>query len=86
VEALGNPGDFLVVFSSSGNSPNLIRAIETAKTRGMKTVAFIGRTGGKAKGLCDFEFHIPSESGARVQEAHLMLYHALCEWIDSKVN
>jgi D-sedoheptulose 7-phosphate isomerase len=86
VEALGNAGDFLIVFTTSGNSPNLIRAIETAKARGMKTVAFLGKTGGAAKGVCDFEFHIPSNTTARVQEAHLMLYHALCEWIDARVE
>jgi D-sedoheptulose 7-phosphate isomerase len=86
VEALGNPGDFLIVFTTSGNSENIIRAIEAAKSRGLKTVAFIGRAGGKAKGACDFEFHIPSDSGARVQEGHLMLYHALCEWIDERVD
>src|SRR5438552_8058269 len=50
VEALGNPGDFLIVFSTSGNSPNILRAIETAKTAAMQTVAFIGKSGGKVKG------------------------------------
>ena len=86
IEALGNPGDFLIVFTSSGNSPNLINAIEAAKSRNMKTVAFLGKTGGKSKGICDFEFHIPSMATARVQEGHLMLYHALCEWIDARVD
>src|SRR5438270_5431379 len=86
VEALGNPGDFLVVFTTSGNSPNIMRAIETAKVQQMKTVAFIGKSGGKAKGHCDFEFLVPSQTTARVQEAHLMLYHSLCEWIDSALS
>jgi D-sedoheptulose 7-phosphate isomerase len=85
VEALGNPGDVLVVFTTSGNSPNILRAIETAKTAGMKTAAFIGKSGGKVTGHCDFEFLIPSHTTARVQEAHLMLYHSLCEWIDQQV-
>ena len=62
--------------------PNIMRAIETSKTGGLKTVAFIGKSGGKAKGHCDFEFMVPSQTTARVQEAHLMLYHSLCQWID----
>jgi D-sedoheptulose 7-phosphate isomerase len=86
VEALGNRGDVLIVFTTSGNSPNIIRAIETAKAGGLKTVAFIGKSGGKAKGHCDFEFLVPSQNTARVQEAHLVLYHALCEWIDERVG
>ena len=86
VEALGNPGDVLVAFSTSGNSPNVVRAIAAAKGQGMRTVAFIGKGGGAMRGTCDFEFHVPSASTARVQEAHLMLYHCLCEWIDERVD
>jgi D-sedoheptulose 7-phosphate isomerase len=86
VEALGNAGDFLVVFTTSGNSPNLAKAVETAKAAGLKTVAFLGKAGGKLKGVCDFEFHVPSATTARVQEAHLLLYHSLCEWIDQRVD
>jgi D-sedoheptulose 7-phosphate isomerase len=86
VEALGNPGDFLVVFSTSGNSGNILRAVSVAKTQQMQTVAFIGKDGGKLKGVCDFEFHIPTHATARVQEAHLMIYHSLCEWVDHRVD
>jgi D-sedoheptulose 7-phosphate isomerase len=86
VEGLGNPGDFLVVFSTSGNSANIVHAVETAKAQKMQTVAFIGKDGGALKGVCDFEFHIPSKITARIQEAHLMLYHSLCEWIDHRVD
>jgi D-sedoheptulose 7-phosphate isomerase len=86
VEALGNPGDFLVVFSTSGNSANILKAVQTAKTQQLKTVAFIGKEGGSLRGVCDFEFHIPSKTTARVQEAHLLLYHCLCEWIDHHVD
>jgi D-sedoheptulose 7-phosphate isomerase len=86
VEALGNPGDFLVVFSTSGNSPNILKAVEAAKSQQMQTVAYIGKDGGKLKGLCDFEFHVPCKITHRVQEAHLMLYHSLCEWIDDRVD
>ena len=86
VEALGNPGDFLVVFSTSGNSPNILRAVQVAKSQQLHTVAFIGKDGGALKGVCDFEFLIASQTTARVQEAHLLLYHFLCEWIDERVD
>ncbi len=86
VEALGNPGDVLVVFTTSGNSTNLARAVGVAKEQGLKTVAFLGKTGGLLRGVCDFEFHVPSATTARVQEAHLLLYHCLCEWIDERVD
>ena len=86
VEALGNPGDFLAVFSTSGNSPNLINAVEAARANGVRTIAFLGKTGGGLKSKCDHEFHVPSSNTARVQEAHLMIYHCLCEWIDDRVD
>jgi D-sedoheptulose 7-phosphate isomerase len=86
VEALGNPGDVLVVFTTSGNSPNIARAVAAAKDQRMATVAFLGKTGGTLKGACDFEFHVPSDVTHRVQEAHLFLYHCLCEWIDARVD
>jgi D-sedoheptulose 7-phosphate isomerase len=86
VEALGNRGDFLIVFSTSGNSANLVRAVETARAQQLRSVAFLGKDGGALKGDCDFEFHVPSKTTARVQEAHLMLYHCLCEWIDGHVD
>ena len=86
VEALGNAGDFLFVFSTSGNSANLVHAVTTAKSQQLHTAAFLGKDGGKLKGICDYEFHIPCKTTARVQEAHLMLYHCLCEWIDQRVD
>ena len=86
VEALGNPGDLLIVMTTSGNSENLLLAIEEARRRGMRTVAFLGKGGGKAKGMCDIELIVPSETTARVQEAHKLLFHVICEWIDSRVG
>lgn len=86
VEALGNAGDFLIVFTTSGNSPNLLRAVEAARGASMKTVAFLGKSGGKLKGVCDFEFHVPCATTARVQEGHLVIYHSLCQWIDARVD
>ncbi len=84
VEALGNPGDVLIAFTTSGNSPNVLRAIEAAKKQGVITVAFLGKDGGKAKGLCDIELIIPSNKPHRIQEAHELLYHTLCEWVDER--
>jgi D-sedoheptulose 7-phosphate isomerase len=86
VEALGNPGDILIVFTTSGNSPNILRAIEQAKSQGVMTAAFLGKGGGKAKGLCDIEFIIPAQTAHRIQEGHKILYHTLCEWVDTQVD
>lgn len=86
VEALGNPGDIFIGMTTSGNSENVVLAIEEAKRRQMTTVAFLGKGGGRTKGLSDIELIIPSDTTARVQEAHKLLFHVLCEWIDSKVD
>jgi D-sedoheptulose 7-phosphate isomerase len=86
VEAMGNPGDILVVFTTSGNSPNILRAIAQAKSQGLMTVAFLGKDGGKAKGQCDIEFIVPASVPHRIQEGHKILFHTLCEWVDQKVD
>ncbi|HZZ43187.1 MAG TPA: SIS domain-containing protein [Tepidisphaeraceae bacterium] len=86
VEALGNRGDLLIVMTTSGNSQNLILAIEAAKARGMRTAAMLGRDGGKAKGMCDIEMIVPAQPSGRIQEAHKLMYHTICEWVDSKVD
>jgi D-sedoheptulose 7-phosphate isomerase len=86
IEALGNPGDVLIVFSTSGNSANILHAVDVAKSQKLQTAAFIGKDGGALKGRCDFEFHVQSKVTARVQEVHLLLYHCLCEWIDQRVD
>ena len=86
VEALGNPGDMLVVFTTSGNSPNIVRAIQQAKSQGLTTAAFLGKDGGKAKGLCDYELIVPANTPHRIQEGHKVLFHTLCEWVDQKVG
>jgi D-sedoheptulose 7-phosphate isomerase len=85
VEALANPGDVLIGFSTSGNSKNVLAAIDAAKKIGVTTCAFLGKDGGKMKGLCDIELLVPHKLTHRVQEAHLLLYHTLCEWIDERV-
>jgi D-sedoheptulose 7-phosphate isomerase len=85
IEALGNPGDIFIAMTTSGNSANLLKAIESAKEHGVITVAFLGKDGGQAKGLCDIELIVPSTSTARVQEAHKLMYHAVCEWIEARI-
>ena len=83
VQALGHSGDVLAVFSTSGNSANVRLALQEAKTHGLHTVAFLGRTGGNCKGLADVELIVPSNTTSRrIQEAHQLLYHTLCEVLD----
>ena len=83
VEALGRPGDVLVVMSTSGNSENVLRALSAAKAGGLRTIGFLGKTGGKAMGRCDVELIVPADTAHRVQEGHKILYHTLCEWADA---
>lgn len=82
VEALGNPGDLLVGVSTSGNSRNVIAALEAARSRGLVTVAFTGAGGGKLAALADHLFAVASRDTARIQEAHILAGHMLCDWIE----
>jgi D-sedoheptulose 7-phosphate isomerase len=82
IAGLAKPGDLVVVFTSSGNSANIVAALHEAKKLGIESVAFLGRGGGKAKGLATCELIVPGDSGAAAQEAHLFLIHHLCERID----
>lgn len=83
VEALGRPGDVLVGISTSGNSPNVMRAVESAKALGLKTIGLLGKDGGKLKGMVDEAMVVPCSTTARIQEVHQMIYHFWCEVIDS---
>ena len=85
IEALGASGDVLVIFTSSGNSANLLLAIEAARARGMKTVALSGRGGGKLKGLADVDWIVPSMIGARVQELHSWALHVILEVVEARL-
>ncbi len=85
VEALGNPDDVLVLFSSSGNSLNQILALEVAKARGLRTVTLSGRGGGRLKGLADAEWLVPSPIGARVQELHGWALHVILEVVENRL-
>lgn len=82
VEGLGKAGDILVVFSSSGNSNNLIKAIEAAQKKGMIAISLLGKTGGKAKEISDYEITVPSNNTARVQEMHTWILHVILEYIE----
>jgi D-sedoheptulose 7-phosphate isomerase len=85
IEGLAQPGDLVVVFTSSGNSLNILRALETAQRLHLDSLAFLGRGGGKAKGLATCELIIPGASGRTGQEAHLFLIHYFCELIDTEL-
>ena len=82
IESLAAPNDLLVCFTTSGNSPNILRALAAAKKRDVKSVALLGKGGGKAKGKADLELIVPSSDTARVQEAHTLLVHALLEAVE----
>ena len=82
VEALGRAGDLLWAFSTSGNSPNVIKAIESAHAKGMTVLGFTGPRGGRMASLCDLCFQAPGESTPLVQQAHQVAYHLLCDLIE----
>jgi len=86
VEALGNEGDVFIAFSTSGNSPSILRALEAANQQKLVTVTFLGKDGGKARGLADIELLVPHPSTARIQEVHQLLFHVLCQWVDQRVD
>ncbi len=87
VEALGKKEDVLIVMTTSGNSINLLEAVQMAKVKGMATIAFLGKTGGKLKGFCDLELIIDQSfpHSDRVQEAHMAVIHILIEMIEKKI-
>jgi D-sedoheptulose 7-phosphate isomerase len=82
VHALGNTGDLLVGISTSGNSGNVVAALETARSQGLVTVGFTGADGGKLTALVDHLFSVSSHDTARIQEAHILAGHMLCDWIE----
>lgn len=84
LEGIARPGDFLVVFTTSGNSQNILLAIEKAKEIGVHTIAFLGKDGGKAKNLADTEFLVDASETARIQEVHTVMAHTLCQIIEAE--
>ena len=85
VTAFAQPGDVLVCLTTSGNSRNVQRALEEAKQRQLKTIALLGRDGGAIKGIADLELLVRGETTARIQEAHKLLLHVLCEALESRL-
>ena len=85
VEGLGNIGDVLIAISTSGNSSNVLKAIECAKNKNMKIIILTGETAGKMKDLGDVRICIPSTNTQRIQEGHLLAEHILCELIEASI-
>lgn len=86
VEALGRKGDLAVGISTSGNSPNVLKALESCRATGITTVGFTGETGGKMAALCDILVNVPSKTTARIQEMHILIGHMLCGGLEMKLG
>ena len=86
VEGIGEKGDILICLSTSGNSQNIISALNAANELNLNTIAFLGKNGGKCKGISKQELIIPSETTARIQEMHILIGHAICDIVEKKLN
>ena len=82
VQALGKKGDVLIVLSTSGNSPNILAAVEAAAKLDMQTVGLLGRGGGKLQDACEHEIVVPGETSDRIQELHMLILHTLVESVE----
>ena len=82
VEALGRPGDVALGITTSGASPNVVSALETAKARGLQTIALTGRDGGRAGAVADIHVNVPARSTPRAQEVHRTLLHVICDIVE----
>jgi phosphoheptose isomerase len=82
VWGLGEKGDLLIAFTTSGKSRNLLRALQEAKRKGIKSICFLGRDGGFTKGVATLDLLVPGNSTARIQEAQKLLFHVLCEMVE----
>lgn len=85
VQAKGRPGDVVVGLSTSGNSANILLALQKAKSLGIKTVALTGATGGKMADVADIVLRVPSTDTPRIQEAHILLGHVICEQVEKEL-
>lgn len=85
IEALGKPGDVCIGLSTSGNSPNVIKAIQVASSRGMQTVTIVGEQGGSLKGYADICLQMPSDNTPRIQELTILVGHIICEIVEEKL-
>ena len=85
VEAAGRKGDILIGISTSGNSSNVVKAMQKAKEIGMLAVGFTGKDGGKMKDICDIMISVPSVDTPRIQEAHILIGHIICQLIEEEM-
>ena len=85
IDGMGNPGDLFVGISTSGNSENIIRAVNICKEKRITTVGLLGKNGGKLQGICDYALTVPSNSTPRIQEVHTLSVHLLCEMIEKGI-
>lgn len=85
VMAMGNKNDVLIGLSTSGNSPNILKAFSEANSLGMITVGFTGETGGKLADQCSYLLNVPSKDTPRIQEVHITLGHIICELVEEKL-
>ena len=85
LEGLAKPGDVLVGISTSGNSGNIVKAFEMAKTIGVTTIGFTGQNGGKLKSLGDYLINVPSNTTPRIQESHILVGHIICELVEINI-
>ncbi|MFN8065753.1 MAG: SIS domain-containing protein [Vicinamibacterales bacterium] len=86
VEALGRPGDIAVAISTSGESANVVGALDAARTRGLTTIALTGRDGGRAGRMADIHVNVPSAATPRVQEVHRTLLHVICDLVETQLS
>jgi D-sedoheptulose 7-phosphate isomerase len=86
LQGLGRGGDCLLAISTSGNSGNVIHAVEAARAMGITTIGLLGRDGGKLAALCDTAIVVPGQATARIQEAHILIGHTLCNIIESQLG
>jgi D-sedoheptulose 7-phosphate isomerase len=85
VRAMGQQGDVLIALSTSGNSPNILKAISVAHEIGMIVIGMTGQSGGKMKDQCDFLVNVPSSDTPRIQESHILIGHIICEMVESSL-
>jgi len=85
LEANARGGDVAIGLSTSGNSPNVVAALETARRIGVKTIALTGEGGGRCAEFADVLLDVPSHCTPRIQEVHVVIYHTLCEWVDDAI-
>ncbi|MDX1607680.1 MAG: D-sedoheptulose 7-phosphate isomerase [Candidatus Spechtbacterales bacterium] len=85
VGAKGSRGDVLIAISTSGNSKNVVSAVEKAKEKGLLTIGMTGSDGGKMRGICDYLIAIPSQDTPRIQEAHITIGHIICELVEVNI-